>query len=173
MECVAHAQKTEICRFALRSALRMRERHEAEEVSRREHRSAGAASRIDLQNQGAICKKNVSCARESMTESIDPALVKPSPAKRKRFQTFEKAYHEKWPLVTINEKGDTCTNSIVHSTVVKRLDRWTVKCGRQTASQLREIGKGGVQCRLPCDFHVKSGSRIYFMNVGICLLMCS
>ena len=39
-------------------------------------------------------------------------------------------------------------------------------------SQLRGIGKGGAQCRLWCDFPVKSGSRIYFINVGICLLMC-
>ena len=108
-----------------------------------------------------------------MGQPVDHKPATLSPTKRRHFQMFKRAYHEKWPLVTINEKGDTCTNSIVHSTVVKRLDRWTVKCGRQTASQLREIGKGGVQCRLPCDFHVKSGSRIYFMNVGICLLMCS
>ena len=44
--------------------------------------------------------------------------------------------------------------------------------GKQ-CSQLRGIGKGGAQCRLPCDFPVKSGSQIYFINVGICLLMCS
>ena len=40
-------------------------------------------------------------------------------------------------------------------------------------SQLRGIGKGGAQCRLPCDFPVKSGSQIYLINVGIHLLMCS
>ena len=39
--------------------------------------------------------------------------------------------------------------------------------------QLRGIGKGGAQCRLPCDFPVKSGSWIYLINVGIHLLMCS
>ena len=141
-------------------------------VSWWEPRSCEAASWIDLQNQGTKWK-NISCTRESMGQPVDHKPATLSPTKRRHFQMFKRAYHEKWPLVTINEKGDTCTNSIVHSTVVKRLDRWTVKCGWQTASQLREIGKGGVQCRLPCDFHVKSGSRIYFMNVGICLLMCS
>ena len=40
-------------------------------------------------------------------------------------------------------------------------------------SQLHGIGKGGAQCRLPCDFPVKSGSGIYFINVGLRLLMCS
>ena len=40
-------------------------------------------------------------------------------------------------------------------------------------SQLCGIGKGGAQCRLPCDFPIKSGSLIYFINVGICLLMCA
>ena len=70
-----------------------------------------AASRIDW-NQGAICK-NVLCTMESMAESIDRAPVKPSPAKRRRFQTFKKAIYEKWPLVTIDEKGDTYVNSEV------------------------------------------------------------
>ena len=40
-------------------------------------------------------------------------------------------------------------------------------------SQLRGIGKGGAQCRLPCGFPVKSGSPIYFINVGIRLQTCS
>ena len=44
--------------------------------------------------------------------------------------------------------------------------------GKQ-CSQLHRISKGFAQCRLPCDFPVKSGSRIYFINVGIHLLMCS
>ena len=39
-------------------------------------------------------------------------------------------------------------------------------------SQLHGISKGGAQSRLPCDFPVKSGSCIYFINVGIHLLMC-
>ena len=39
--------------------------------------------------------------------------------------------------------------------------------------QLRGIDEGGAQHRLPCDFPVKSGSGIYFIDVGICLLMCS
>ena len=39
--------------------------------------------------------------------------------------------------------------------------------------QLRGIGKGGTQCRLPRDFPIKSCSQIYFVNVEIHLLMCS
>ena len=31
---------------------------------------------------------------------------------------FKKVYHEKWPLVTIDKKGDTCMNSEASSTVV-------------------------------------------------------
>ena len=46
-------------------------------------------SQIDLRNQGAICE-NVSCTRESMTEPIDGAPPKPSPAKRRSFQTLKK-----------------------------------------------------------------------------------
>ena len=62
-----------------------------------------------LSKPGAICK-NVSCTKESMAESIDCATVKPPLAKRRHFQMFEKACHEKWPLDTIDEKGDTCMN---------------------------------------------------------------
>ena len=40
-------------------------------------------------------------------------------------------------------------------------------------SQLCGIGNGGAQCRLPCNFPLISGGRIYFVNVGIRLLMCS
>ena len=54
-----------------------------------------------------------------MAESIDHAPAKPSPAKRRRFQTFKKAHHEKWPFVTIDEEDETCVNSEVRSTVVK------------------------------------------------------
>ena len=54
-----------------------------------------------------------------MTESIDRAPAKLSPAERRRFQTFKKAYHEKWPFVTVDKAGDTCMNSEVRSTVVK------------------------------------------------------
>ena len=68
-----------------------------------------------------------------MAESIDHAPAKPSPVKRRRFQTFKKAYHEKWPFVTIDEEGDTCVNSEVHSSVVKWLDWWTVERDQQTA----------------------------------------
>ena len=41
-----------------------------------------------------------------MAESIDRAPAKPSPAKKRRFQTFEKACHEKWPLVNKDGKGE-------------------------------------------------------------------
>ena len=54
-----------------------------------------------------------------MDESIDRAPAKPSPAKRRRFQMFKKAYHEKWPFVSVDEEGDTCVNSEVRSSVVK------------------------------------------------------
>ena len=51
--------------------------------------------------------------------------------------------------------------------------RITVECDRQTVSQLRRIGKEGAQCRLLCDFPVRIGSWIYFINLGIRLLMYS
>ena len=56
---------------------------------------------------------------------------------------------------------------------------WKDWTGRQSSvigkqhSQLHRIGKGGAQCRMPCDFPLKSGSWIYCINVGIRLLMCS
>ena len=76
-----------------------------------------AASRID-QNQGAI-NKNIFCTMESMAKSIDHAPAKPSQTKRRRFQTFQKVHHEKWSLASVDEKGDTCVNSEVYSSVVK------------------------------------------------------
>ena len=107
----AHVQKTERCRFGLRSVLHVRERHKAKkksfsEVSAREHCIREAASQIDRQNQGTICK-NVLCSRESMAKSIDCTHAKPSLVKRRRFQTFKKASHEKWPCITIDEESDT------------------------------------------------------------------
>ena len=42
-----------------------------------------------------------------MAESIDRAPVKPSPVKRRHFQTFKKASREKWPFVTVDEEDDT------------------------------------------------------------------
>ena len=54
-----------------------------------------------------------------MAESIARTFAKPTPAKRGHFQTFKKAYHEKWPFVRIDEKDETCVNSEVFSTVVK------------------------------------------------------
>ena len=76
-----------------------------------------AASRVD-RNQGAICE-NVSCTMENMAESFNRAPAKPSLAKRRRFQTLKKGHHEKWSIATVDEKGDTCVNSEVHSSVVK------------------------------------------------------
>ena len=54
-----------------------------------------------------------------MAESIDHAPAKPSPVKRRHFQMFKKAFHEKWPSVTVDKKGDTCVNSEVPSAVVQ------------------------------------------------------
>ena len=120
--CNAYARKTNICRLALGSALHVHERHEAEEVSlklpKREHCICEVSSQIDFHNQGAICQ-NVSCTRENMVESIDCAPAKPSPAKRRCFHMFKKAYHEKWPFATIEEKGGTSVKSEAHSTVGK------------------------------------------------------
>ena len=56
---------------------------------------------------------------ESMAESIDCAPAKLSPAKRRHFQTFKKEYREKRSFTTVDEKGDTCVNSEVCSSVVK------------------------------------------------------
>ena len=108
-----------------------------------------------------------------MAEAIDRVPGTLSPAKRRHFQRFKKAYHKKWPFVTTDEKGDTY---------------WTLKFAvlllndctcRQSSmigelhSRLRGINKGGARCRLPCDFPFKSGCQIYLIKVGICLLMCS
>ena len=68
-----------------------------------------------------------------MAESVVHTPVKLSPLKRRCFQTFKKAYHEKWSFVTIDEKGDTCLNYKVCSTVVKLLDWCPVKPDQQTA----------------------------------------
>ena len=54
-----------------------------------------------------------------MAKSIDHAPAKPSPAKRRCFQTFKKVHHEKWPFAMVDEKGDTCVNSEVCSSVIK------------------------------------------------------
>ena len=50
---------------------------------------------------------------------------------------------------------------------------WTLSRIDKQCSQLHGISKGGAQCRLPCDFPAKSLGRIYFINVGMCFLMCS
>ena len=54
-----------------------------------------------------------------MAESVDHAPANPSSAKRSCFQTFKKAYLEKWLFLIIEEKGDTCVDSEVHCSVVK------------------------------------------------------
>ena len=56
---------------------------------------------------------------ESVAESIDHTPAKPSPEKRRRFQKFKKAQHEKWSFATFDEKGDICVNAEVRSSVVK------------------------------------------------------
>ena len=54
-----------------------------------------------------------------VAEPIDRTRAKRCLERSRSFQTFKKAYHEKWPLVTVDEKGDTGMNSEVGSTVVK------------------------------------------------------
>ena len=53
-----------------------------------------------------------------MAESIGCAPAKPSPVKRRGFQMFKKAYHEKLPFIPVDKKGDACMNGEVGSTVV-------------------------------------------------------
>ena len=116
-----HARKIEnmqICSWKCSAGVRKtRSKKSFSGVSRREHRIREAASQIDLRNQSTICK-NVSCSREIMAESVDGVPAKPSPVKRRRFQTFKKAYHEKWPFITVDKEDDTCVNSEVCGTVV-------------------------------------------------------
>ena len=83
-----------------------------------------------------------------MAESIDREPAKQSPANRRRFQTFEKTCHEKWPLATIDEKGDICVNYEVgsRSAVVKRLDSRNLERDRLTVSQLG-VGSAGVSLK--------------------------
>ena len=82
--CAVHARKTEICRFALGSALHVCKRQEVKKgfskVSQRDGYICKATSWTDLHNQGTICK-SVLCSRESMAESIECAPAKLSPAK--------------------------------------------------------------------------------------------
>ena len=66
-----------------------RSRRSFSEVSWKEHHICEGASRIDLQNQDAICK-NILCVRESMVESIDCAPAIPSPVKMRCFQNLRK-----------------------------------------------------------------------------------
>ena len=172
---VAHAWKIEICRFDLGSALRIRKGHKAKksfsEVSWGEHCIREAASQIDLQNQCAICK-NVSCLRESMAESIDRAPAELFPAKRRCFQTFKKAYHEKafrhswwgrWHLRELWSSQYSCE-------MIELADSrgWSANSVFSCAESVREV-----HSILFINFPVKSGSWIYFINVGMHLLMCS
>ena len=131
-----------------------------------------AESWIDW-NQGAICE-NVSCLRESMAESIDRAPAKPPPVKRRCFRKCLRKY-TMWsgPSPPLTRKV-TLAWTLKFAVVL-----WNDWTGRQFSvigkqhSQLHRISKGGAQCRLPCDFPLKSGSWIYCINVGIRLLMCS
>ena len=129
-----------ICRFALRSALRTRKRRKAEKVSWREHRIHKAASWIDLQNQGTIYKKNFSCAGGKHCWVFIAYLQNCLQQKGDVSKHLKKAYHEKWPFITLDEKGDTCVNSEVLSTVVKWLDWRTVNVIGKQCSRLRWFG---------------------------------
>ena len=121
--CIAHAWKTEIMQI-------YSWKHSACVKDMKQNKFlwsfCKAASWID-QNRGAICK-NALCTLENMAKSIDRAPAKPSPAKRRHFQTFKKVHHK-----TVDEKGDTCVNSEVRSSVVKWMNWQTVKCYWQTA----------------------------------------
>ena len=131
-----------------------------------------AASRVD-RNQGAICE-NILCMMESMAESVDHAPAKPSPVKRRCFRKCLRKY-TMWsgPSPPLTRKV-TLAWTLKFAVVL-----WNDWTGRQFSvigkqhSQLHRISKGGAQCRLPCDFPVKSGRWIYFINAGIRLLMCS
>ena len=48
---------------------------------------------------------------------------------------------------------------------------WSANSILRCTELVREMHN--VDCPVPCDFPVKSGSRIYLINVGIRLLMCS
>ena len=67
-----------------------------------------------------------------MAKCIDRAPAKPSSARRRCVQIFNKMYHQKWPFIFIDGKGDTFVNTEVCSTVVKLLDWRTVECDCQT-----------------------------------------
>ena len=106
-----------------------------------------------------------------MAESIDCAHAKPSSAKRTHFQT--KAYCEKWPFITVDERGDTCVNSELCSSVMKMIGLadsqvWLANSILCCVESVREVHNVG----WPCDFPIKYGIRKCFINVGICLLMC-
>ena len=46
-----------------------------------------------------------------MAGSKDCAPGKQSPVKKKTFANVTKGFHEKWPFVTVDVKGDTCVDS--------------------------------------------------------------
>ena len=109
MRCTCMRERnTQVCsRKYCAPAGKTQSRGSFSEVSWREHYIHDTASWIDLWNQSTFCK-NVLCVRKSMAESIDCATAKLSSEKRRHFQSFKKAYHEKWLFATVDEKDDVC-----------------------------------------------------------------
>ena len=77
-------------------------------------------------------KKTFCVWRKAWLECFDCTPAKLSPVTSRCFQMHKKAYDEKWPFTTTDEKGDACMHSEVRSTVVKWLDWRTVKRDQQT-----------------------------------------
>ena len=104
---------------------------------------------------GHYLSKKVSCSRKSIAESIDNARSKLSPAKP--WEVFHHHWRERWHLHELWSLQNCCEMILLagESSVM----------GKQ-CSQMCGIGKGGAQCRLTCDFPVKSGSWICLIKFG-------
>ena len=161
--------KAEICRFVLGSALqKTRSRRSFSKVSLREHHICEAASWIELLNQGTLCE-NILCARESMAESIGCAFAKLSPVKE-TFPNFSESIpwevafcHHRWERWYMSELWSS--QSLIGLTDSRV---WSANSIFICTESIKET----YNVELPCDFSVKSGSLNYFLNMGICLLMC-
>ena len=154
-----------------------RSRRSFSKVSQREHCICEAASRIGLQNQGAICENECFMCEGKHGWVYCLHTYK---TRRRCFQTFKKAYHEKLPFITVDEKGDTCMNSEVCNTVVKWLDwptsqAWLANSILGYMDSLRGVPSVG----LPCGVPIKSGYWNYFKHldtfadVFLKMMLCS
>ena len=167
-----HVRKTEICKFALGSALQVHERHEAKKVSRREHRIHEAASWIDLWNQAPFVK--TFCVWGIAWPSLLVAHLQNCLQRKGDISKHLRKHTIRSGLSSPSMRKVTFAWTL--GFLVLLWYDWTggqsSEIGKQH-SQLHIIGKGGTQCRLPRDFPIKSGSWIYFINMGICWLMRS